>query len=301
MSKVTATLISKIYQPSNGAVTTVKTRQGANAAASSSSSVAAPELQPVAAAELQDWDISSDDGTQPNLPAKFVRTTPATLFTHVSASEAGVGHNGGGRRTKGKKRAELSRSVGNEGGIPWVKVPSTRSVEINTIETLPAFAIAASSITVPSYAGVTFTIAGVPDFASYSAIFDQYRIDMVELLAEPQVTEVTSVGGDVGEYVTVIDVDDANTPVSYADLCSYTSAIQTRGTQSHYHRWKPTVAVAVYSGAFTSFASTTSMWLDCGSPNIQHYGFKFASQASPGVAQNYIANVRLHCSWRARH
>jgi len=292
--------ISKIYHPSNGAVATVKTRQGANAAASSSSSVAAQELQTVAAEELQDWDISGDDAAHPNLPAKYVKTTPATLLTHVSAAEAGVSSNMGGRRTKGKKRSELSKACGNEGNFPWLRLPNSRSVEINTVETLASTAILTSSLTVPTFNGISFTIASVNDFTSFSNVFDQYRINLIEVLIEPVVSETTTLAQDVGEFISVVDVDDANVPTSYADLCSYTQAVQSRGTQSHYHRWKPTVAVAVYSGAFTSFAATTSMWLDCGSPNIQHYGLKIGSQAV-NATQNYFVNVKLHCSWRARH
>jgi len=295
------TLISKIKQSSNGAVTTVKTRQATNPAGSASSSVAAQELP--------DWDVSSDDGSIPVLGRYYQNVDQANLInTHLNAAEvmlgggkaAGTSRGRGKRGKHGKKGAgELSKVCGNEGGIPWLKNLVSRNVEIMTVETLPTANLIASAGT-PQYIGAYFQISNVADISAFSAVFDQYRIGLIEVLIEPVVTEVTAPGSDVGEYISAVDIDDANAPTAYADMGSYSTAVQTRGTQSHYHRFVPTVAVAVYSGAFTSFAATTSMWLDCGSPAIQHYGLKVATAAS-GVFQTYTYQVKMHCHWRARH
>ena len=188
----------------------------------------------------------------------------------------------------------------NDTRIPWLKQLNTRAIEIKTIETLPVSTSFTSSGAVPTFGAVNFTISQITDVSSFTALFDQYRIDLIEVLMEPQVTEVTTAAADVGEYISVVDIDDSNVPTSYGDLCSYSTAQQSRGSMSHYHRFVPGVAVAVYSGAFTSFASTTSMWLDCGSPTIQHYGIKLGALTAP-VTQSYFMNVRLHVSWRARH
>jgi len=263
--------------------------------------------------EDQEWNVSRDEASRP-LPTGFVVTSTATLRTHVNASQVlgmggkllqrgsqpRAGKNGKAGRHKGHGAGELSRDYGNDERTPWLKVPSTRSFQISTIEMSQAVLLATSSTVAPVFNSVLFTIAGVADFSAFSAVFDQYRIRMIEVTIEPQLSEVTTPAGDPGEWISVVDIDDSNVPTSYADLTSYSSAIQTKGTHAHYHRWVPSVAVAVYSGAFTSFASTTSMWLDVASSTIQHYGLKVGFQQT-ALAQNYTLIQKLHVEWRARH
>jgi len=298
-------LISKINQSSNGVVATVKTYHGTNAAASSSSSAPSSRPVTVAAEELHDWSLSSQEGVPPiNYQNRyhFIDDLPDLINTHVNASEVLMaggktgGTRGRGSRSKGKR--ELSRTYGDV--IPWLKVPSTRNVEIHTVELIDSQIFIVSSTVGPAFTAMAFTVAAVPEFSSFSAVFDQYRISLIEAIIEPQITEVLSVATAVGIYVTAVDVDDANSPTALNGLDGYTDVQSSRGTISHYHRWVPSVAVAVYSGAFTSFASTTSMWLDCGSPNIQHYGLKAITGTST-QAQSYKLTYKLHVSWRARH
>jgi hypothetical protein len=168
------------------------------------------------------------------------------------------------------------------------------------VETLAPVLLFTSGTVAAALVGVFFTINQVPDVASYSGIFDQYVIRMIECQIEPIISEVTSSAGDPGNYVSVVDIDDGNTPVDYAQLMAYPTAISTKGSSSHYHRWVPTIALATYSGAFTSFSSVSNMWVDMASPNVQHYGLK--AVASPAVAtQGYTITSRLHVSFRARH
>lgn len=222
-----------------------------------------------------------------------------TSVTHVNSSMVNMSGSSG-KRGRSRKGRELSVSTGNDAPPPWLKPKGTRGYQISTVEGLPATNFLTSNTGLPTFTATAFTISQVNDFTSFSAVFDQYKIDLIEVWIEPQVTETTAAAADVGTYTTVIDVDDASAPTSNADLQSYSSVVQTKGTQSHYHRFVPSVAVAVYSGTFTSFAATTSMWLDCGSPNIQHYGIKAASTTAAAI-QTYTIQAKLHVSWRARH
>jgi len=244
-----------------------------------------------------------------HLSSKFAPYDANTLVTHVNSAELGLL---GGKATSNSERGKSSRrrrkgttsekstSIGNEVAPPWLKAPSSRDVEINTVETLPVVIFLATSAAVPSFASILFTASQIPDFTSFSAIFDQYRIRMIEVLIEPQINEVLTIANDVGELASVVDIDDANVPTAYNDLMSYPSVVQMRGSQSHYHRFVPSIAVATYSGAFTSFAASTSMWLDCGSSSIQHYGIKAGAPTVANV-QSYFYSAKLHMSWRARH
>lgn len=201
---------------------------------------------------------------------------------------------------KRRKNQELNRAVGNDGPIPWLRAPPSRSEEFHSVESVPVSAFFTTSTVTPTYGAFSFTLSSLADASALTSVFEQYIVRELEVLIEPQVSEVTTPTGDVGELLTVIDIDDANNPSSLADLGSYPSLCQTRATQAHYHRWVPGVAIAAYSGVFTSFAATTSMWLDCGSPNILHYGLK-GGNAAAAVAQILSIQVRAHLSFRGRH
>jgi hypothetical protein len=260
---------------------------------------------PVAAEELREWLLSREEPYKPLVNSRFVPTSDYAdlVNTHVNASEAllsgsKISSKAGRGKASGKGKKESSCTYGAR--MPWLKVPSTRSFEFHSVELIDTATFLTSSTSVPSFASMAFSIASVPDFSSYSAVFDQYRITLIEVCIETQITEVLSQATACGSLITAIDVDDANTPGAITDLDAYSDVQMGRGTLSHYHRWVPTVAVAVYSGTFTSFASTTSMWLDCGSSGIQHYGLKAAATVST-QAQAYKLTYKLHCSWRARH
>lgn len=247
-----------------------------------------------------DWVDTSASSAPLRAPFAESHLDGAMVALHLASK--------GGKRSSGKNKFKGSKgshdtSVGNDGRPPWIPRPATRRVEITTVETIPSSALLGTSSSVPTFQARSFTVNEVGDFVSFSGVFDQYRIACIEVLIEPQITEtISGPSADPGEYITCVDIDDANAPSSLADLAGSTTAVQTRGTQSHYHRWVPGVAVAVYSGAFTSFASTDSMWLDCGSPSIQHYGIKAGSSISGTTGtQSYFLQARFHVMWRARH
>jgi hypothetical protein len=195
---------------------------------------------------------------------------------------------------------EASKPVGNDSVGPWLKEPSLRTFEFHSVETIPSANLFTTSAAVPTFAATYFTMSQCDNQSSFSAVFDQYRITMIEVLIEPQVSEVLSPATDVGEYISTVDIDDANVPTVYLELGGYSNSVQSKGTQAHYHRFVPSVAVAVYSGAFTSFASSSSLWLDCASNTIQHYGIKVAASTAAQI-QTYNIVSKLHISWRARH
>jgi len=68
-------------------------------------------------------------------------------------------------------------------------------------------------------------------------------------------------------------------------------------TDSHYRKFIPHVAVASYSGTFTSFTNEVAPWIDIASPSVQHYGLKTACTPTTAVVQ-YTARARLSVSFR---
>lgn len=152
-----------------------------------------------------------------------------------------------------------------------------------------------TSTTIQVASSVNFSLGQVPDAGDLIKVFDQYRIAMVEIQFLPRANMVTDFGG-FNRYVTVIDYVDS-TNVNFNEAEAYPSAMVTEIMKPQTRTIIPRVAVAVYSGAFTSFMSETAPWIDCGSPNVQHYGVKYVFLASTLVAKVDI-KYRYHFQFR---
>lgn len=230
-----------------------------------------------------------------------VRVASAQELRSLTALPLGLQNASGSRlgRRRSKKRSSLNVLCSRDAIPPFLKRPSNKEV-FSACETIIPAVLFTSSTTLPVFGSAFFQLANVSNSASYTALFDQYMIREIEAVIEPVITEVTTVAGDPGTYVTAVDVDDANLPTSYASLCNFNTAVQSRGFNSHYHRWTPQIAIAAYSGTFTSYSAAENQWLDAASPNVQHYAIKGGS-GTVLVAQAYILTARFHLVFRSRH
>jgi len=156
---------------------------------------------------------------------------------------------------------------------------------------------ATSSTTVPTFTASSFTVGSLDQIASLTAVFDQYRVDEVELWLTPRCSSITAQGATPGLFSSVIDYDDANLLTTINQALDYDNVLTTSGITGHYRRFKPHVATAAYSGAFTSFANETSPWIDAASTGVAHYGLKTAWGITTS-ATVYDMIVRMHLSWR---
>jgi len=156
---------------------------------------------------------------------------------------------------------------------------------------------AVSSVTVPTFTASTFTMGSLDQVASLAAVFDQYRMDEVEVWLNPQASSQGTATSTDGLFSSVIDYDDSNALTTVNQAYDYTNVLTTSGCSGHYRRFKPHVAIAAYSGAFTSFANQESPWIDFASTGVQHYGLKTAWTATTAVCK-YDLIVRYHMSCR---
>jgi hypothetical protein len=157
-----------------------------------------------------------------------------------------------------------------------------------------------TSTIVDTMGGIYFGVSGLNQLATLQGLFDQYKIIEIEVWIQysPVTTTVTAGQEIASQYATVVDYDDANSPASYNALLEFEDALATTLSAGHYHRFKPHVAMAVYSGAFTSFANIPAPWIDSASSTVQHYGVKVAAQLS-NVANPITITYRLHTLWRS--
>lgn len=161
----------------------------------------------------------------------------------------------------------------------------------NIIQTQPLFTFA-SSTTVPVAAGYSFALSSLDNVTALSSIFDQYRVALIEYTVMPRIQTIDQTGTIPGQIVTVVDLDDAATPSTFNGLLDYQGAVVSQGNKMHKHTFVPCVAVAAYSGVFTSFANESAPWIDIASTGVLHYGLKMASTIS-GFVATYDIKARV--------
>jgi len=138
------------------------------------------------------------------------------------------------------------------------------------------------------------------DFAAYSAVFDEYRITLVEF----QITPRTPAGLvlDPGMITSVVDYDDATVPTSLTSLTDYASACTTRGDKTQIRTFKPKTTSLVYqSGVSSGYAVQSDLWLDCASPNVQYYGLKAGCTVTSGGPLIFDVYLRAQFEFRNSH
>jgi len=150
------------------------------------------------------------------------------------------------------------------------KTGTTGDAVVATVTTALQFALA-------------FSIADLPQFASFSALFDQYRFDRVRLRflfrGTAGVTNQTSASPNalLPLMYVVVDFDDANVLADKNAAREYDNCQIVRPGESLELDIVPSFAPATYAGgAFTGYAviPSPSMWLDIASSGVLNYGIK---------------------------
>lgn len=149
----------------------------------------------------------------------------------------------------------------------------------------------------PTFYAKFFQLADLAQQSTFTALFDQYRIDEIELWFQPVTVGSNPPASDVNWY-SVIDYDDAATPSGLGQLQQYTNVLMTTLSSGHYVRFKPHVATAVYNGTFAGFANSKAPWIDAASSSVQHYGFKAGCNTTAAPVVNFNLTMRYHISCR---
>jgi hypothetical protein len=188
---------------------------------------------------------------------------------------------------------ELSNSVPSQ-------VP--RSINEQIVWTRCIFDVQQSlSAVAETQIGFQFNLSQLPNNGSWTTVFDQYCIPVavVQIRTSENISSL-STGNPLPRIYTVLDHDDANN-ISVAACKGYSSCREQRVTESVTRIVYPRVALAAYSGAFTSFANQRS-WIDAASPSVQHYGLKLAAEADTrSTVTELLVRVTLYFALRNHH
>jgi len=202
------------------------------------------------------------------------------------------------QKTRGRKGRKV-KTVGKTWNVLSMRIPMTvkpaRDSRVFTFcqEQLGANSFSTSA-SVPAFYSANFYISGLAQITSLTAVFDQYRIALIEVWLKPNVQSTTNTAGDVA---TVLDYDDATPLTAFSDATNYDNCIVDGAQCGHYRKFVPHAALAAYSGTFTSYCNVPAPWIDAASTSVQHYGFKVAATAT-GQVISYDLIVRYHLEFR---
>jgi hypothetical protein len=193
-----------------------------------------------------------------------------------------------------RQRARKSRTNVDLGDVPrpLIRTFTTKSCALPVQSDECTIRVSTSQVLAASASAVT---AGVYYFSlSASGLstgpFDQYRIDCIRFSVLPQNNAIGLVTNSTTSLVPlyhVIDYDDANALGSATAALAYNNCVTLSPGESLERTFRPRMALAAYSGAFSSYANVDPVWIDVVSTGVQHYGAKiFIPQAT--VAQTLL-------------
>ena len=157
------------------------------------------------------------------------------------------------------------------------------------------------------FVGISFQLSDLPNIASITGLYDQYRIMAVRLQFIPQ--NIPGQYGIVGatvvpcapQLLTCIDLDDAVTPgvtiMESHETVRNHGCLDPRNGRDHVVWVEPAIAMENYqTGGFGGYTSKTKQWCDAASTSVQHYGVKawvFAPTGTPAYTVNVFATYYM--------
>jgi hypothetical protein len=172
---------------------------------------------------------------------------------------------------------------------PYNQIRIQGSVEVANLFT--------SSTTVPTYSGTVFALSALSNYTAYTAVFDQYMIEAIEMWIFTGADGVDSISSSIGIWNSAVDYDDGNTPTTISQVSDKQTNVASSIQAGHYHKWCPQFALGAYTGSFGGFSAGRG-WIDCASPTVQHYGLKTSCAATPVNPFVFSSIVRYTIAFR---
>lgn len=246
-----------------------------------------------ASAAASEWESVSSHNPPTALQLASLSALPSALY---SKGTKGKGKSGSKRLAReGQVVSKMFDAYGAR-PMPRNGISLEQSVTLEmTYVTMSAF-VASVTAGLPTYFAKAFTLNDFAGGTALRAVFDQYRFEQIETWFE--FVSPTSGAVQFPELSTAVDLDDASVPTAIGQVLDRVGSVTGTGPGGHYHKWKPHVAVAAFSGAFTSYSNEPACWIDSGSPGVEHYGIK-AIFVSNGSAQAVNITTRAVITFRS--
>lgn len=210
---------------------------------------------------------------------------------------------GKARPKTSKKQKQHIKLYDHAGLLPLIRTSEDQVYTI--VQTTSDYTLVQAAIT-PAFLTFNFSLDQLAQYASFTNVFDQYRIDEVQVIIRPMYL-FQNIALNVMRapmLYTVIDYDDNSTPGSLAVLQEYSNC-QISYNETTVCTFNPHMAVAAYDGStFTSYANRGPSWIDAAYPAVKHYGVKMGCDGGltgQTICQEWNIAVRYRVSFKNVH
>lgn len=169
---------------------------------------------------------------------------------------------------------------------PDLQFPTLKQNKVHTFVSDVPYTTITTATGGPVSGAISFSLSQFPDVTAFTGLFDTYRIIFAKVIFNP-ISSVPPLGGS---FATAIDYDDAS---SSAAILSMDTSQQVPLGHYHERNFVPRVAIALYSGAFTSFGQMKKEWIDQSSATVVHYGLKYTTPVAASAVPVYDVQVRI--------
>lgn len=131
----------------------------------------------------------------------------------------------------------------------------------------------------------SFALSDVPGFATYTDLYDFYKIVGVKIMFVPRQTEQNN-QIYLGMFHYVVDYNDSNAVDSAEEIMSRQGSRMRYMVGRPFSLYvKPRIAAMAYeSGGSTGYYAERPRWMNTNDPTVPHYGLKvFLTQPSVGT------------------
>lgn len=221
---------------------------------------------------------------------RFAKRAPRAMSARLASTSRFV-------RTVGSK-ATVSKCYNVIAARPHQPMVSIeQGIQVQVSASIPSFATSGAAT---SFYAMAFALNTQAATTAYIGVFDQYRIDQIEVWVEPFAQSAQDTQGS--ECATCVDINDSVVPTTFSSVADHQGGLVSLGGAAHYHAYKPHVTIGAASTAIVldGLVNNTSPWLSTATPGTPHNGFKMAVTATPATFNAVTFNLayRLTISFR---
>lgn len=156
------------------------------------------------------------------------------------------------------------------------------------------FALQGNAAYNPYLSATYFTLNSVPEYAELPALFDQYKISMVQMRFKLRCDPAQQTPAVYPKLYYFIDHTDAAVPGSLDVLraCAGTQIRTLEHTKPVIVTFRPKSQLAIYRSALTTGYTAQSAWIDSNQYDVPHYGLKW------GIDFHVDENQYVDCETR---
>jgi len=211
-----------------------------------------------------------------------------------------INHRNNGKNTRSKNNSTVS-SVVKSLEIPsairsTVTAKQSRQIKSHKFQRTYDASNVVSQVGADTLGAFSFVLSSLPGVSNFTNLYDQYRVAKLTFhFINQQTTQATGAAGSTTPILFVAaDYDDDTAWGSLSTALQYENLAYVPFYKELVYSVKPRVALAAYSGVFTSFANADSQWIDAASTGVKHYGIKYGiSSGTAGTISGWRVLVTV--------